>query len=293
MTSLAKQRGTNFFLKTLSSYLVNLWSSRRSVGRAAKRWQEFPLQGLLQARQGNGSAGSTLVLAGTRPHISSFSLPALHLVALSRLVLVTTVSESVITLRKYPLFAALVFSHFLARWPSWEWGALKAEVGQGLWWDTQPGAGGWNPGQGQFSVPWLIKPYFKLGFLSHLKNKTKTKPNPFPKTKPYNFPFLLCKSAFQCYLMILFSWFFYEINSINTRYICIIFLCITTNTQAYWRKSCTQLLQAKLWGNLRNIPMKMRVFIWLIWESESDAPKCWHFLASEQLLEQMRSYFWF
>lgn len=48
MASPAKQRGTISVLRTLSSYLVNLWSSRRSVGRAGKRWQEFPPQDLLQ-----------------------------------------------------------------------------------------------------------------------------------------------------------------------------------------------------------------------------------------------------
>lgn len=45
---LTGQAKTIFVLRTLSSYLVNLWSSRRSVSRAGKRWQEFPPQDLLQ-----------------------------------------------------------------------------------------------------------------------------------------------------------------------------------------------------------------------------------------------------
>lgn len=61
--------------------------------------------------------------------------------------------------RKYPLFAALVVCHFLLRGLGWEQGLLKAEVGQGLWWDAQPAAGGWNHGQWQLS----IKPYPNLG----------------------------------------------------------------------------------------------------------------------------------
>ena len=160
MASLAKQSGKHFFLKTFSSYLVNPWSLCRSVSWAVKHWQEFPPQDLLQVLQGYGFRG---LLTGADRDEASYLL-VLSPCSLRRGPVTSGIchtsqqANNNMNKREDPLFAALVFRHFLVRWPSWEQSVLKAEIGQGLWWDTQPGAGGWKPGQGQFSILWLIKP---------------------------------------------------------------------------------------------------------------------------------------
>lgn len=78
---LVKQKGKKFFLKVLSSYLVDLWSSRCPASCTVKHWHSCSRT---FSRWSKGT-----VWTGTKTPTSLQSLPTLHLMALSHLVLVT------------------------------------------------------------------------------------------------------------------------------------------------------------------------------------------------------------
>lgn len=84
---LVKQKGKIFFLKVLSSLLVDLWSSHCPTCCTTKLG--IPAPGPSPGGAMAQFAGSLLVSTGARTPTSLQSLPALNLVALSHVVLVT------------------------------------------------------------------------------------------------------------------------------------------------------------------------------------------------------------